>query len=324
MAAISREGHIFFTVNSALFLCSVIGTSLVIYLIWKKSALRLPTYFLMSFLAMSDLLTMLFGQFLFIILFAVIKDIDCTMDKVFAFMHVSSCTSSLLFPSLIAQDRFLHVSKWEYYFNHTSKMFAITVPIACYWFGMVVAAMFMFDDRNVRLVCPIAIAVIGNSSFTFMCFNSRKIIKMLQDHNKQMELNSKDDFDQSAFIHFSTCEQSINNAILSIIAVFIASWIPIIILMAIYTVDTFFNEPIVDGYRITFPCSTVVCYTNGSLNPFIYSYRCNAISREIRRIVAKVFRRRIFEQQALQLGASRKNDLPKGSVKRNGPNSNSV
>ena len=313
----------FFTINSALFLCSVIGNSLVIYLVWRKSALRLPTYFLLSFLAISDLLTTLFGQFLFIISIAVIKDIDCTMDKILAFMHVSSCTSSLLLLSLITRDRYLHVSKRECYFNHTSNRFAITASIACYLFGMMVATTFMFDDRHVRLLSPISIAVIGSFSFTFICLRSRKIIRIVQEHNKQMELNCKDDFDQTAFTRSTTCEKSVNKSVFSIITVFFASWTPIIILMTIYTVHIFLNKPIADGYRIAFSWSTVVCYINGALNPIIYSYRCDPIGREIRKIVAKFTRRRTVSQQTLQLHAPRRNDVPQGSVNRNEPNNGS-
>ena len=297
---------IFITGNSILFTLSVIGNSLVIYLVWGKTQLRSPTCLLMSFLAMSDLLMSLFGQLSFVISIAVVKGISCTMDKALAFMHVTSCISSLLLLSLIARDRYLHVAKQQRYLDCTSNRFAITASIACYLFGMMVAAMFLFDDRTVRLLSPIAIAVIGNSSFTFICLKSRKIIRIIQDHNKQMELNCRDAIDKTAAARSKTFERSVNKSIFSIIAVFFASWTPIIVVMTIYTVHNFLNRPIADGYRIAFSWSTFISYLNGALNPIIYSYRCDAIGREIRRIVKKITRKRSTAPSTMQLEASMK------------------
>ena len=115
----------FFTINSALFMFSLTGNSLVMYLVWTKSALRSPTYFLMSFLALSDLLTSLFGQLSYSISVTLFNDISCNLDKEIGFFNVSSCTCSLLLLSLIARDRYLHVSKKQDYSYHTSNRFPV-------------------------------------------------------------------------------------------------------------------------------------------------------------------------------------------------------
>ena len=297
---------IFITGNSILFTLSVIGNSLIVYLVWGKAQLRSPTYLLMSFLAMSDLLMSLFGQFSFFISITVVKSISCAMDKVLAFMHVTSCISSLLLLSLIAQDRCLHVTKQQRYLSYTSIRFAVTASIACYLFGMMVAAMFIFDDRTVRLLSPIAIAAIGISSFTFICLKSRKIIRIVQEHNKQMHLNCRDAIDRTAVARSRAFEKSVNKSIFCIIAVFFASWTPIIVVMTIYTMHNFLNKPILDVYRIAFSWSTFISYLNGALNPIIYSYRCDAIGREIRRIIWKITRKRSTAPSTMPLEATRK------------------
>ena len=300
---------ILITVNTILFICSVIGNSLVIYLVWRKAALRLPTYFLMSFLALSDLLTSLFGQSLYCISLNILKDLSCNMVRATAFMNVTNCVSSLLLLSLIARDRYLHVSQGQCYLHHTSNRFAITASIACYLFGMMVGSLFIFDNRIIEISRPVAFAVLGNSSFIYICLRSRHIIKIVQDHIEQVKANRQNisDLEQIAFTRSSIYERSVNKSIFSVIILFFVSWTPVIILMIIFTVHIIRNEPITDGYRIAFNWASTPAYLNGALNHVIYSYRCDAIGREIRKTVAKVFGRTSIAPFSIQQEFLQKN-----------------
>ena len=282
----------FITSNSILFISSVIGNSLVIYLIWRKAALRSPTYLLLSFLALADLLTSLFGQTSYCISLTILKDLPCSLVRAIAFMNVANCASSLLLLSLIARDRYLRVSKRQGYLNYTSNRFAVTASIACYLLGMMVASLFTFNDRIVQIGSTFAFAVIGTSSFIFICLKSRKITRIVQDHIKQMKAMQQNASaaEQIALMRSFKVEKSVNKSIFSVIILFFVSWTPIVILMAIFTVYHILNEPIADEYRIAFVWGSTVGYLNGALNHVIYSYRCDAIGREIRRIVGKVTR----------------------------------
>ena len=280
-------------VNSILFICSVTGNSLVIYLVWSKASLRLPTYLLMSFLALSDLLTSLFGQSLYCISLNILKDLSCTIVRATAFMNVANCASSLLLLSLIARDRYLHVSQRQSYLDHTSNRFAITSSIACYLLGTTVGSLFVFDNRIIEISGTVAFAVLGNSSFIYICLKSRQIMRIIQDHVEQIEANRQNtsDLEEIAFTRSSIYEKAVNKSIFVVIILFFVSWTPVIILMIIFTVYNIRNEPITDGYRIAFNWASTPAYLNGALNHVIYSYRCDAIGREIRKKVAKVFGR---------------------------------
>ena len=300
---------VFLSANSILFTLSAIGNSLIIYLAWSKAALRSPTYFLISFLAMSDLLTSVFGQLPYSILVTAVESISCTLDKVIAFVHGVNCTCSLLLLSLIARDRYLHISKRQKYLDHTSTRFAITVSLACYLFGMVVATMFMFEDRAIRISSTIAFAALGNSSFIYICFKSRQVTRIVKDHVKQMQVNRQNvsASEQIALMRSSNFEKSVNKSIFLIIALFFVSWTPVIILMIVFTVYNIRNEPIADGYRVAFGWASTVSYFNGALNPIIYAYRCDAIGREIRKIVGKIGRKNSIAASTIQLDVIRRN-----------------
>ena len=284
---------IFLTTNLILFISSVLGNSLVIYLVWRKATLRTPTYLLLSFLAMSDLLMSLFGQSSYCISLTILKDLPCNLVGAIAFMNVANCASSQFLLSLIARDRYLRVSKRQSYLDYTSNKFAVTASIASYTVGMIVASLFTFHNRIIQISSTFAFAAIGNTSFIFICLKSRQITRIIKDHVKQMQANRQN---TSASEHFAltrsfNIEKSVNKSIFSVIILFFVSWTPVIILMAIFTGHHILNEPIPDGYRIAFVWGSTVSYLNGALNHVIYSYRSDAIGREIRRMVAKLQRR---------------------------------
>ena len=283
----------FIATNSILFISSVIGNSLVIYLVWRKATLRSPTYLLLSFLAMSDLLMSLFGQSSYCISLTILKDLPCNLVGAIAFMNVTNCASSQFLLSLIARDRYLRVSKRQSYLDHTSNRFAIIASIASYLVGMMVASLFTFHNRIIQISSTFAFAAIGNSSFIFICLKSRQITRIVKDHVKQMQANRQN---TSASEHIAltrsfNMEKSVNKSIFSVIILFFVSWTPVVVLMAIFTGHHIINEPIPDGYRIAFVWGSTISYLNGALNHVIYSYRSDAIGREIRRVVAKLLRR---------------------------------
>ena len=281
---------IFLTINSALFILSLTGNSLVIYLVWTKPTLRSPTYFLMSFLALSDLLTSLFGQLSYSIAVTLFNDISCATDKAIAFFHLSSSSSSLLLLSLIARDRYLHVSKRQDYSHYTSIRFSIIASIFCYLLGVLVASLFTFDDMTIRISSTFTFAILGTSSFTFICIKARQINRIIVNHIKRMQATcpARSILQENISIRSDNIEKAVNRSIFSVIILFFVSWTPVIILMIIFTVHIFFNKPISDRYRIALVWASTVLYLNGALNPIIYSYRCDAIGQQIRRIIAKV------------------------------------
>ena len=61
-----------------------------------------------------------------------------------------------------------------------------------------------------------------------------------------------------------------------------------------------FYEPIADGYRIASAWGSIISYLSSALNRVIYAYLCNAIGREIHKMVTKLLRRRSFAASATQ------------------------
>ena len=281
---------VFIASNLVLFVLSLTGNSLVMYLVWTKSALRSPTYFLLSFLALSDVFTSLFGQLSYCISVTILNDISCTTEKMIGFFSASSCTCSLLLLSLIARDRYLHVSKQQDYPNHTSIRFSIIAPIISYLLGMLIASLFTFDVRAIRISSTFAFSIFGTSSFIYICIKARQINRIVVDHSKHMQASclSRSTLQENISIRYNNIEKAVNRSIFSVIILFFVSWTPVIVLMAIFSVHIFFNKPISDGYRIALAWGSTVSYFNGAFNPIIYGYRCDAIGQQIRRIMRKV------------------------------------
>ena len=134
-----------------------------------------------------------------------------------AFIVVAKCASSLLLLSLIARDRYLHVSKRQSYCDYTNNRFAVTASIACYLLGMTVASLFTFDNRIIQTSSTFVFAVLLSSSFMFICLKSRQITRIVQDHIKQIQANRQNtSASQHAALKRSfNMEKSVNKAIFS-------------------------------------------------------------------------------------------------------------
>ena len=246
------------------------------------------------------------------------------MEKVLAFMHASSVTSSLLLLASIALDRHLHASKRQCYLNYTSNRFAITASISVYLFGMTMAVMRFFQNRAIQILGLISSVVIGKFSFTFICLKSKKIVRIVQNHLKQMELNCRGVLDQAAYSRAKTLERSVNRSVFSIIIVFFAAWTSILIVLTIFAVHIFLNKPIEDDYRIATSWTAIPSYLNGALNSIIYSYRCDAIGREIRRIVGRIAQRGRTTPSVIEVALQRQVVVLQDAVKSSEANSNTA
>ena len=232
------------------------------------------------------------------------------MVKALLFFNVASCTSSVLLLSLIARDRHLHVSKGRRYLSHTSSRFAITASIACHLLGMIVGFLFAFDTRIMKISGAVAFVVLGTSSFIVICLKSMQIIRRVKDHIRQMEANRQNTSAVERIAYMRSCEmeKSVNRSIFSIIILFFVSWTPVIIFMIVFAAFSIQNEPIANEYRIAFVWGSTGIYLNGALNHVIYSYRCDAIGREIRRTVAKIVRRADVVPSSIQQEVIEKKD----------------
>ena len=283
---------LYFSGNIILALTAFLGNGVVIYLVWYNTKLHRPTYYFMSALALSDFTTAFLGQLTFCIEVTFKQFTSCTYDKVIAFFNASSCSSSLFLLCLIARDRYIHVAKRTLYQSHMSKTYSKRASAACFLVGIFVATLFVIEDRFTRVVSTLAFAVVASSCFTFIAVHSKRILRIVGDHIRHMHESMPKEATarQKGNVQTSEAmERAINRSIFSVIALYFFAWSPVIILMLIFTYHNIKGEHIGEGYRYAFAWCSFVSYFNGALNPMIYSYRCDAIGQEMRKLVRRFF-----------------------------------
>ena len=313
---------IFFSLNTVLLLCAVVGNSIVMYLVLSKRRLHLPTFFLIFTLSLSDFTTALIGQTTYCIEVAFMNGTtSCTKDRVIAVVNASSCGTSLLLLCMIARDRYLHVSKGMRYSEHTSAKQVILICISCWLIGISIACLFIFEDRYMKTASMICFAMLGVVCFAFICVISRKVHRLVQSHFLAMEKVLEDQPDQSnnklpddiqMTQKFRSdrvrIEKTVNRSIFAVVIIYSLSWFPIIVLMMVYTVYNFCDQEVPERLQFAFIWSSTTSYCNGAINPFIYAYRCDAIGREIKRFVFRLKPRHAFRIHPLRTVELSNND----------------
>ena len=167
---------------------------------------------------------------------------------------------------------------------------------------MVIASLFTFDSRIMRISSTFTFALNIISSFTFICLKSTQIARIVKDHIKQMEAKRQNTSvsEQVTLIRSGNIKKSVNKSISPSLFYVSKSWILDFILMVIYIMHFILNEPIADGYRIAFLWRSTISYLNGALNHVIYAYRCEATGRGSCKIVTEVFIRNSIASSATE------------------------
>ena len=279
----------FSTGNILFFLFSVTGNSIVIFLVLRKPHLKTPTYCLLAALASSDFITATCGQLTYFVEVLFKTSTSCAIEKVNAFFNVSSCSTSILLLCAIAHDRYLRVSKGVEYENHTSMRRVLIISVSCAVFGMSMAVMFTFQHQYVVIASTLGFAILGTSCFIFICIHSRRIHRIVHNHIRVMERalqapisSGSEDHGQRQTQYNARVEKAVNRSLFAVISLFFCAWSPVIILMLIFTAHNVQRIPLPESYRVAFIWCSSLSYINGALNPILYSYRCDAISKELK------------------------------------------
>ncbi len=280
---------VFSSISFLIMLLSVPGNLIVIYTVAKKQSLHLPMPILIAALALCDAITSVAGQSIYTITIAFSTElINCTMNKVLGFIHITSCSTSLLLLCLISKDRYLHVKKGLHYHGFTSLKQATLGITMSFFISMVIAGAFLIDMKYVKMLATLGFSVFGVSCLGYICRRSKQIVSIVQAHQErigrvQAEGNTAEENDRKQNDMKSIMiEQTVNRSLLAAIAFYCICWLPVTAIMGIYTTCIILDKEIPEMLTGALTWAALLSYANGAINPFLYAYRCDAVGKEIR------------------------------------------
>ena len=269
---------------------AVVANGFVLAAIWRKPALRTPSYVLLAGLALADLGTGLISQPIYVtswLIYLVQPRMSVVDDKPMFVIGTMAYGSTSFFSSVtIFLMTVMSIERWL----HMSRRSLINARRACF----IVVILFLFSipitafrvfQKLKQAATPgfdIAGGLIVPFLFIATSISYFKIARIIRRHQKQTRaIESPRNFAQPA-INLTKYKKSVFS-ILCVLVIFYIGYVPITISMRISTV--LINERVVVFVNV----SSMFMFLSASLNPLLYLWRMGDIRNEVKLLAKRVF-----------------------------------
>ena len=276
-------GHILTSIfNSVLSFTAVAGNAVVIFVVWKTSALHTPSNVFLCCLALSDITVGLIAQPCFVI------------HKIGELLHNYSmyCTTRILTESLgyitagtsVLTMTFIAIERYLALYLHLRYREIVTtkrilIAASCAWVFMVLLAASRFWIANDSVFNNIATPVIACSLIiTFLAYMG--VIKYVRRHENQIH-----DQNASNAENYPTSARSLRVkrykkstlTMVYIVGIFVLCYIPFLCVKIVHKIEGY-TTSIKTAYLYT----TTIVFLNSSLNPMVYCWRITDIRKAVK------------------------------------------
>lgn len=270
--------------NSIFSLITITGNFIILNAIWKNRELHSPSFVLLFFLALSDLLVGLICQPSFVAfkIAELRRDFSCYCISRMI-QSISGWTTSgvsLLTLSAVSLDRLLSLTL------HLRYNTIVTVPrafVACVflWFFAVTGMMLRFTMTN-WIILPLIILL---TTFLVTALSTLKIFMIVRRHLCQIkQLQRNLNTSQTETVQVLKCRKSVVT-VLYVYGLFWIFYVPFCVTMLMDSAE---------GYTLTvkivYDYVGTIVFLNSFFNPIVYCWRI----REIRNAVKSLLRKRVL------------------------------
>ena len=267
---------------------AVVGNTLTLAAIWKKTFQRTPFHILLTGLALTDLCTGLITQPLIAAsLFLKVFNPTVATARPVLVSTISilgnACNTYLLgitvlIITLMSVERWLHMSRrqslvtsWRGYLTF-AMLILLPIPVVAY------RALDTMSGRDLRYFSVIA-AVFILTCFLITIIAYCNVFRIICQHQQQVQGNQSSQNFAHPAINLSKYKKSVHS-ILYIIALFIFCFLPLTISLAIHV-----HVGETSKLSVAFNVSLVCLFLSSSLNPFLYLLRMNDVRQGVKELL---------------------------------------
>lgn len=258
--------------NVPLMIISILGNSMVLWVMLNTPSLRSPSMFFLTSLAVSDLLVGLVIQPLYIVSGLVRNDL---LDTTWFMLSFATCGISLFSITAISVDRFLAV---HYHLRYPSIVtsFRAKSTLAIMWFTIfLLSGVYFWSKHGYFLLIAIGVCL----CLTISIYSYIRIYRIVR--HQQVKIHCQQQAVSSQLNNVSNMlllKRSALNSFLFFI-VMIIFYFPMCVAMSLYVITY--------GWQRAWSFATTAVFMNSSVNPFLYCWRL----RELRTPVGKTLRK---------------------------------
>ena len=268
-------------VNTALAFLAISGNALVLYVVWKRPALRSPSILLLCGLASTDLCVGLIAQPLFIAgkyinLYSRSENPKLMLENAYKVIGLTLCGTSLLIMTGISIDRLIAIVKPLRYPSIVTSPRVTRILLAILAVNALIACTKFWDNQ-------VLYAFISSSAFRFLSISiicHATVYKIMRRHRLQIHSQIQAFEQNTKRTSMPSLRKSAFNAFVVFI-VLVICYFPYLVVYIVYFTGK------AGDLELWLLLSTTVVFLNSALNPLLYCWRI----REIRLAVLQKLRR---------------------------------
>ena len=262
---------------------TVVGNSVILAAIWKKTFVKTPFHILLSGLAFTDLCTGLIAQPLVAtvsLMYIVRKDHDSftLIDTISVSSVIYFIEVTVLLITLMSIERWLYMSRRSLVTSHRGCLTVVTILIVP--IPTVVLRVLANDKHNYDNRLRVAIIATMLTCYLTTSFAYFKVYRIIRHHQQQVQANEASQNYAQQAINLAKYKKSVT-IMLFIIALLSFCFIPFVVSSGVIVS----LEEMSSEIYIADSVSTILIFLSSSLNPGLYLWRMKDIRHGVKQLL---------------------------------------
>ncbi|XP_020610941.1 high-affinity lysophosphatidic acid receptor-like [Orbicella faveolata] len=263
---------------------TVVGNSVILAAIWKKTFVKTPFHILLSGLAFTDLCTGLIAQPLVAtvsLMYIVRKDHDSftlIIDTIGVSSAIYFIEVTVLLITLMSIERWLYMSRRSLVTSHRGCLTVVTiliVPIPTVVLRVLANDKHSYDNRLRVAIIATMLTCYLTTSFAYF-----KVYRIIRHHQQQVQANEASQNYAQQAINLAKYKKSVTT-MLFIIALLSFCFIPFVVSSGVIVS----LEEMSSEIYIADSVSTILIFLSSSLNPGLYLWRMKDIRHGVKQLL---------------------------------------
>ena len=279
------ERILYAIINVALIIVASILNISIIVLIRTRPILHQPSFFLLAALACTDLalISICGTMYLAIALSGLSK--DGAIEMVNCVVTSSATINNLLLLCCITHDRYLCIKHSMSSRPYTTQRRVIVKIAVCVLTSLLLSLMFYIETvysirwRNVELI--FLFTIVCFSYIAVFYFKLSRLVRANQVSNSALRSHSSND---DSMRRVPSRQSNLNRSILLLIGFYVVAYLPLTVSTIIRNALGRFKMMSSRGPLIASVWCMTLLFATSVMDPIIYTYRSDAIGRELRKV----------------------------------------
>ena len=284
------EAILYTIIHIAIIIVASLLNITIIILIKTRPILHNPSFILLAALACSDLAMVCLSGTLYLTITLNGNSSGGTIKMATCYIISSITVNNLLLLCCITQDRYQCIKHSMDSRPYTTMRKAYVKIVFCLITSILVSSTFFIEAKyDLPFRADESLFIIISGSFLYIIVYYFKLSKAVKFNRINSTLWGQEDSNGGAVRRPPSCYSNLNKSIFLLVASYIVAYLPGAVTGSIRNISSRLNVAAPKGVVFATAWSATFSLSNSLMDPLVYSYRSDAIGKELRKVCAYIY-----------------------------------